>query len=343
MFIDEIQAMQERGEQLRKLRNDATDEEFANLQRQLSLLDAKCPRYDVYNVFSALNPALIASDNPLAAKRNAELKERRDDLLNLAGKAPMGPPWFAFSLEHRLSEWQSVAYLVRAVDEHSEPVTNLKLWHRRFVVETSAMFESLLVSGRIEYNPNSFEILLNDDDDFASFQHDSRLSGANLDATKQGAELVRTCIQLLNWDKEDVPTQTLVNLRLQKQKSRKKDGKPRTKKSDPTIIKFEPFLKSTRAGTHRSSTGQHGSPGEHLVKGHYNNFAYAHPLFGHKPVLGKTYGRIWIKPHIRGNPEHGKLRAPRGVIRIGNVRNPSASQPVIPFPAPSPQEGGTAA
>jgi len=55
MFIDEIQAMQERGEQLRKLRNDATDEEFANLQRQLTLLDAKCPRYDVYNVFWALN------------------------------------------------------------------------------------------------------------------------------------------------------------------------------------------------------------------------------------------------------------------------------------------------
>jgi hypothetical protein len=42
MFIDEIQAMQERGEQLRKLRSDATDTEFSNLQRQLALLDAKC-------------------------------------------------------------------------------------------------------------------------------------------------------------------------------------------------------------------------------------------------------------------------------------------------------------
>ena len=317
MFIDEIQAMQEGGEQLRKLRNDATDEEFANLQRQLSLLDAKCPRYDVYNVFSALNPTLVASDNPVAVKRNAELRERRDDLLNLAGKAPMGPPWFAFSLEHRLSEWQRLAYLVRAVNEHGEPVTDPKLWHRRFVV--TATFESMLVSGRIEYNPNVFEILL--DDEFASFQYDSRLSGANLDATKQGVELVRTCIQLLNWDREDVPTQTLVNPRQQKQKNHNKDGKPRTKKSDPTIIKFEPFLKSTKAGTHRGSTGKHGSPGEHLVKGHYINVAYARPLFGHKPVLGKTYGRIWIRPHIRGNPEHGKLRAPRGVIRIGNVRN----------------------
>ena len=338
MFIDDIQAMQERGEQLRKLRSEATDEEFANLQRQLALLDAKCPRYDVHNVFSALNPTLIASDSPLAAKRNAEMVERRSDLVNLAGKAPMGPPWFAFSLEHRYSEWQRVAYLVRAVDENGEPVTDLKFWHRRFVATT--IFDSLNGSGQVEYNPNAFEILLDEDDQFASFQYDSRLSDGNLDATKQGAELVRTCIQLLNWDREDVPTQTLVNPKQQKQTGAKKDGKPRTKKSDPTIIKFEPFLKSVRSGTHRgSSTGEHESPGEHLVKGHYINVTYAHPLFGHKPVLGKTYGRIWIKPHKRGNPERGTLRAPRGVIRIGNVGNPAASQPVIPFPAAPQQEG----
>jgi hypothetical protein len=180
-------------------------------------------------------------------------------------------------------------------------------------------------------------------DKFASFHYDGRLGGTNLDATKQGAELVRTCIQLLNWDREDVPTQTLVNPKQQKN-ARKKRSKPRTKKSDPTVIKFEPFLKSMKSGTHRSgSTGERESPGEHLVKGHYSNFAYGHPLFGHKPVLGKTYGRIWIKPHKRGNPQNGKLRAPRGVIRIGSVRNPAASQPVIPFPAPSPQEGGNAA
>jgi hypothetical protein len=339
MFIDEIQVMQERGEEIRKLRAEATDEEFANLQRQLALLDAKYPRYDVHNVYSALNPKLIESDTPVAAKRNADLLERRRDLLNLAGKAPMGAPWFAFSLEHRYNQ-QHVAYLVRTVDEHGEFATDLKLWHRRFVA--TSIFDSMDGAGQVEYNPNSFEILLDDDDEFASFQYDGRLSGVNLDATKQGAELVRTCIQLLNWDREDVPTQTLVNPKQQKIAG-KKGGKPRPNKSDPTIIKFEPFLKSARAGTHRGgTTGEHESPGEHLVKGHYINVTYAHPLFGHKPVLGKTYGRIWIKPHKRGNPERGKLQAPRGVIRIGNVGNPAASQPVIPFPA-APQDGGTAA
>jgi len=328
MFIDEVQAMQERGEELRKLHRDATEEEWGNLRRQLELLDAKCPRYDVHNVFSALNPRLIESDSPVAAKRNADLLERRNDLVNLAGKAPMGAPWFAFSLEYRCNERQRIGYLVRAVDERGESITDLKLWHRRFVA--TAMFDSLRGTGQVEYNPDAFEILLNDDDEFASFQYDSRLSGANLDAAKQGAEVARACIQLLNWDREDVPTQTLVNPKQQKGKS----GGRNRKKSDPTVIKFEPFLKSVRAGTHRGSgNGTHESPCEHLVKGHYINVKYAHPLFGHKPVLGKTYGRIWIKPHKRGNPAHGKLQAPRGVIRIGNLSNPNASQPVIPFPA----------
>jgi hypothetical protein len=339
MFIDEIQAMQERGEQLCKLRSEANDEELSNLQRQLVLLDAKCPRYDVHNVYAALNPTLIESESPLAAKRNAELLERRNELVNLAGKSPMGPPWFAFIVEYRCNEHQRIAHLVRAVDERGESITDLNLWHRRFVA--TSIFDSVRVAGRIEYNPNAFEILLDEDDEFASFQYDPWLSGSNLDVAKEGAELVRTCVQLLNWDRGDVPTQTLVNPKQQKQKGGKNGSKARTRKSDPTIIKFEPFLKSTRAGTHRGSSGAHESPGEHLVKGHYMNVTFAHPLFGRKPVLGKTYGRIWVKPHVRGNPERGKLRAPRGVIRIGNVLNHVASQPVIPFPAP-PQDGGTA-
>ena len=232
------------------------------------------------------------------------------------------------------SEWQRVAYLVRAVDEHGEPVTDLKFWHRRFVATT--IFDSLNGSGQVEYNPNAFEILLDEDDQFASFQYDSRLSDGNLDATKQGAELVRTCIQLLNWDREDVPTQTLVNPKQQKQTGAKKDGKPRTKKSDPTIIKFEPFLKSTRAGTHRSSHGAHESPGEHLVKGHYMNVTYAHPLFGSKPVLGKTYGRIKVKPHKRGNPERGKLKSAKGCDQDRERRQPRrfAARDSVPSVAP---------
>jgi len=343
MFIDEIQALQERGEQLRKLRDDATEKEWGDLRRQLELLDAKCPRYDVYNVFSTLSPNLIDSDSPLAAKRNDQMVERRNDLIKAAGKAPMGPPWYACALEHRYNERQRVAYLVRAVDEHGESITDLSRWHQRFVV--TAIFDSLHGAGQVEYNPNAFEILLNDDDEFASFLYDSRLSGANLDAAKQGAEVVRTCIQLLNWDREDVPTQTLQIGKPKKNGNGNKSGNGNkngngAKKSNPTIIKFEPFLRSMRASTHRGSGGEHASPGEHLVKGHYANFTYAHPMFGHKPVVGKTYGRIWIKQHKRGNPERGKLTAPRGIIKVGNVSDPNASQPAIPFPPPKKEDEG---
>jgi hypothetical protein len=186
----------------------------------------------------------------------SELLERRNELVNLAGKAPMGPPWFAFIVEYRCNEHQRIAHLVRAVDERSESITDLNLWHRRFVA--TSIFDSVRVAGRIEYNPNAFEILLDEDDEFASSQYDPWLSGSNLDVAKQGAELVRTCIQLLNWDRGDVPTQTLVNPKQQKQKGGKKGSIARTKKSDPTIIKFEPFLKSTRAGTHRGSSGARG-------------------------------------------------------------------------------------
>lgn len=99
-------------------------------------------------------------------------------------------------------------------------------------------------------------------------------------------------------------------------------GKPEegtTNKSDPTIIKFEPFLKIVRAGAHRGSNDGHASPGQHLVKGHYQNFKYEAPRFGHKPVLGRTYGRLWVKPHTRGNPAHGIANAPRHVIEIGDL------------------------
>lgn len=319
MFIDEAQTMQERREPLQKLiewSGDTLDAEYEDLKQQLTLLDDICPRYDVHNVYAALCPSLIKSDTSAAAKHNAEMVEKRDDLVKIANKAPLGPPWFTFALEHRRNERQRHGYLVRWDKEN-----------RKYIC--TSMFDSVRVDGMIEFLPNAFEILLGDDDMFVGCEFNRELEGTNLDCTKQGAEVVRTCIELLNWDRDDVPTQTLTNPKARKNGER---NTPPRKKSNPTIIKFEPFLKAMRSGSHRGSiNGPYVPLGEHLVRGHYANFTYAHPMFGHKPVLGKTYGRIWIKPHKRGNPEHGKLMTPRGVIKIGNVTDPCASQPVIPF------------
>ena len=331
MFVDEAQAMQEREEPLKKLTSpsvDILDVEYEDLKQQLMLLDDTCPRYDVHNVYSVLFPKLIDSDTPTAARRNAEATEKRSDLVKIAGKAPCGPPWCTFCVEHRHGERQRNGYLIRWDKEN-----------RKYIC--TSMFDSVRVQGMIEFNPNAFEILLGDDDMFGGYAFNKELDGVNLESVKQGAEVVRTTIELLNWDRDDVPTQTLVNPRAAKQASAANPMRTTPKKSDPTIIKFEPFLKAMRAGTHRggATTGAHAPAGQHLVIGHYMNVTYAHPLFGHKPVLGRTYGRLWIKPHKRGNPDHGAAKAPRGVIKIGNVTDPAASQPMIPFP-PSKKTGG---
>jgi hypothetical protein len=313
MFIDEAQKMQERKEPLKiltKASGSEVDAEYDDLKQQLALLDDKCPRYDVFNVYTALFPKIIESESPVVVKRNTEVIEKRDALVKIAGCAPLGPPWFTFCLEHRYNEHQRSAYLVRWDKEN-----------RKYVC--TSMFDSVRVPGMVEFLPNAFEVLLGDDDVFGGCVFGKDLMGANLDSVKRGAQVVRTCIELLNWDREDVPTQTLVNPKEHKDRDKKEGG---SKKSDPTIIKFEPFLKVIRSGAHRGSGGGHASPGQHLVKGHYANFRYEAPMFGHKPVLGRTYGRVWMKPCMRGNPTHGVASAPKHVIEIGSLTNIHRSQ-----------------
>jgi hypothetical protein len=179
------------------------------------------------------------------------------------------------------------------------------------------MFDSVRVEGMIEFLPNAFEILIDNDDLFNGYAFSRDVQGANLKSAERGAEVVRTCIELLNWDREDVPTQTLINHKEHKD-IKTKNGY--SMKSDPTIIKFEPFLKLIRSGAYRGGAGGHASPGLHLVRGHYANYRYEAPMFGHKPVLGRTYGRIWMKPCKKGNPTNGIAGAPRRVIKIGNLK-----------------------
>jgi hypothetical protein len=307
MFIDEAQKMQERKEPLKKL-TDASgsedDAQYDDLKQQLALLDDQCPRYDVYNVYAALFPTMIESDSPVAVKRNVEAVEKRNALVKIAGSAPSGPPWYSFCLEHRHSEQQRNGYLVRWDKEN-----------RKYIC--TSMFDSVRVEGMIEFLPNAFEILIDNDDLFNGYAFSRDVQGANLKSAERGAEVVRTCIELLNWDREDVPTQTLINHKEHKD-IKTKNGY--SMKSDPTIIKFEPFLKLIRSGAYRGGAGGHASPGLHLVRGHYANYRYEAPMFGHKPVLGRTYGRIWMKPCKKGNPTNGIAGAPRRVIKIGNLK-----------------------
>ena len=201
MFIDEIQDMQTRGERLKNLygglstgRADAlpapSDAEYEDMKAQLKLLDATCPRYDVFNVYKKLNPDVLQSDTPIAAKKNAAAIEERESLINLASKAPLGPPWFVFAIEYRHDRQQRHGYLVR--------------WDTNRKYVCTSMFDSVCTPGMVEFIPNSFELLLGDDDMFGGYDFKPELTGRNLDSAKQGAEVVRVCIELLNWDREDV-------------------------------------------------------------------------------------------------------------------------------------------
>jgi hypothetical protein len=150
MFIDEIQAMQERREPLRQLTSpDGStplpgDAEYEDLRAQLKLLDDTWPRYDVHNICSVLFPKLIDADTPAAARRNAEATEKRNDLVKIASKAPCGPPWFTFCVEHRHNERQRNGYLIRWDKEN-----------RKYIC--TSMFDSVRVQGMIEFSPNAFE------------------------------------------------------------------------------------------------------------------------------------------------------------------------------------------
>src|ERR1700722_4609528 len=188
MFIDEIQAMQERREPLKKLTSPdgstplPDDAEYEDLQAQLKLLDDTCPRYDVHNICSVLSPKFIDADTPAAARRNAEAAEKRSDLVKIASKAPCGPPWFTFCVEHRHNDRQPNSYLIRWDEQN-----------RKYIC--TSMFDSVRVQSMIEFNPNAFEILLGDDDMFGGYAFNKELDSVNLDSAKQGAEIVRTTIE----------------------------------------------------------------------------------------------------------------------------------------------------
>jgi hypothetical protein len=304
MLIDLAEENQRRNEPIRALTRWMTRAGSDNLAKQLKLLDETCPRYDVHNIYAALFPKVLGGDYAPALKRNAELIGRRDALLNITSKAPLGPPWHHFYLECRLNEEQRGGFLVRWDAEN-----------RKY--DCTMMFDSVRTEGMIEINPDAFGIHLGDDDMFSRYEFARNPAVANIEGVKMAAQLIRTCIELLNWDREDVPIMTYTDEKHGKPKGKKKERT--SKKSTPTIIKFEPFLKNILSRTHRASEDGRASATLHLVRGHYKNFRYEAPLFGHKPVLGRTYGRLWRKPHQSGNSSGGVAKTPNAVMKIGEM------------------------
>ena len=295
MLIDEVRFNMEN---LRFTVSDPDLDEY--VLGQLKLLDDECPIYDIHNVHRILKPDFLAPYHPNSAMRNATLAERRQKLIEIAMKAPLGPPWMRFYCELRRSELRE-GILVR--------------WDDKNRVFIGTIITECLDADKLDIQWDIFRIYLDDDDHVARRE----VTTDSPEATRINIylmELVQICVGLLNWDRDDVPTE--VRPDAIKKENTKKTGKgPAQSKTSPTIIKFELFLNQVLSGTHRLCSAAPRSSSLHLVRGHYKNFRYEAPMFGHAPVLGRTYGRIWVKPHQSGCSASGKPKAPNAVIKIG--------------------------
>jgi hypothetical protein len=303
MLIDLAEDYLRRKEPIIPLARSEMSEPPDDLEEQVKLLDESCPRYDVNNIWGVLHPDLISGDYLPARKRNAELIGKRNALLKIASNAPLGPPWDHFYFEFRLNDFQRGGILVRwDANDRCHKCT--------------ALCDSLRTPGMIELTSEAFEIQLGSDDLFAAYKF-GKIPEAAKSSIPMQAEVVRTAIELLNWDREDVPT--AVHTHEKKGKVSEKHRQSKSKKSSPTIIKFEPFLKKNLSGVHRANEGGHAGTVLHLVRGHYKNYKHDAPRFGQKPVLGKTYGRLWVRPHQSGSPAGSDPKTPMAVIKIGDL------------------------
>jgi hypothetical protein len=332
MFIDRVMSS---GMKLTKLSPEANDIEREAMEAQLRMLGEFTPSFDVWNVYSTLNPNLVLNPQPgsPAERRNTEAVEKREETLLVASKAPIYAPYNPLWFEHKYSDAQRLGYLCTFSHE-------LEKW------TVSLVFDSLYFPGGIEYIPNAFELLLGDDEMFGgyTFKNTAEVTSnpEDMEALQFGSELVRTCLQMINWVDDDPATGTqLLTLSNKKQKKSQSSGSRATTLSTPTIIRFEPFMKSRKAHA-TANGGSMSEAAQHLVRACRPIYTMQRPLGGaltpegkpKKLTLGVNYGMLKRKQHLRGNPEKGK-KAKVGIITVGNVHGGSApTSPTSTPPSP---------
>ncbi len=350
MFVDRIIRLLEERKPIRLLSPsvDATKEaaELAELKEQMKRLPGAWSNMLVQNFYDKLFPSLPPGDTDLAVQRNAERVADRDTLTRISNAAPLGPPFEVFTMEYRHLSGSRYCYLVLSDREN-----------KKYTV--TQMFEGK--HDPVEFWCNAFEIHFNPQagDMFTRFAFLPELEargGFALQTAKEGAVIVRTAIQCVNWPREDVPVVTLVGggevpvvVGNPSPEPNRKSGE----KSNPTVIKFAPFVKAMRAGHRDIESGGERAIGQHPVRGHYANFSYDLPKGqrrGCPPIVrvfGRNYGRLWVRPYLKGNPKYGVKKRQRADLRVGELTDPNANsgefkviEPTVP-PAQKPIESAT--
>jgi len=223
-------------------------------------------------------------------------RDKRENLIAIAEKAPMYPPYDVLWLEWRprsLNALRSAQLVVWSEKERSYHVTR---------------FEEQATNGAFtfaEFYCGSIAPPSDFDWSKSRIWRESHVrDDENSAAISQGAMVtVSFVLALLNWDREIIPLDR-VSMEAANRK-RAQNGKHSL--SEPTIIRVD---KLSEVRYLNPSDSTHDSPLYHPVCGHLRCVSPERPLFGVKPVPGKTCGMLRIRPHFRGNPEKGIKETP---------------------------------
>ena len=277
------------------------DADRSNHLKRTILSHAPCAaRYDVNNL--ALLPI-----------------QKFEEILRLAWKAPMFPPFPVMWLEYRCTVPVEIprhkatgrtGILVRFTENLRRCFTTWKVTE----IEggwVCSYGPGILVSD--DWNITAIAEVKRFEEDrprYTSIDPESDQLNRFTLGVAADAGLVATVIRLLNWDREVVPTSVIDNSRANKKRAA--EGRPRI--SSPTLINISNLL-NHKPRIAREGSGERADAVYHPVAGCLCRVSPERPLFGHRPIPGKTCGLLPRRPHFRGNPQKGIKAVPKYTIK----------------------------
>lgn len=331
MLIDEIiYQLKQAKKQIVKRDTGASDDQLAALREQMDSLDDLTPRFNVYNIYSKLNPALLNVDTEVAKKRDAEATEYKNQVLEVSTKAPMCPPWWSFWMELRYPKTeQRVGVLLRYDKTFIKYVGSLAF---------DRMLSTGVAKGQYDLLVDAFEMLCDPTTEmFASYQYNVPLNDEYTQHLIPAfAEVARVFIQFKNFyykDGDSVIALVKQHTAPAPPRNKKNGGNGSSpRKSAETVLLFEPFMREERQRSAKGN-GTHESPGVHWRCGYVANYTMQNPLGGaiswqsgkpKKLTLGRNCGRIRFAPAKIGDPTKGTVTR-RQKVELGGMTNPNAA------------------
>jgi hypothetical protein len=333
MLIDEIIfELKQAKKSIAKRVAAESEERLAAIREQMESLDDLTPRFNVHNIYTKLNPALLNVNTEVANKRDTEATEFRNQVLTLSAKAPMCPPWWTFWMEFRYPKSQQRIGVLLRYDKTFIKYAGSLAFDR--------MLGSSIARGQHDFLVDAFELLLDPMTEmFGSYHYNVPLVDEHAKHLIPAfAEVARVFVQFKNFYYKDGDSATpLVRQHTAPApKTSKKNGNGigignSHRNSAETVLLFEPFMRLEKQQSAKGN-GTHESPGLHWRSGYVANYTMRNPLGGaiswqtgkpKKLTLGRNYGRIRFAPAKLGDPAKG-VRTKRQRVELGSMADPKA-------------------